>query len=199
MKIKIETIIDSLRPKSIVHVGASTGAEVPHYLSAGADNIVLIEPIPDICNSLRSEWGSDARIAIHECVCLDAPNDVQFHIAANQGMSSSIYGVPNLNMHQCNFIDVINVKGEMLDNIPTPDRINLLVIDAQGSEDKVLLGASKTLAKTDYIFCEASLTPLYEGACIMDDLTRILDSHFELVGTFLNDRGTGDVLFRWKA
>jgi len=198
MKVKIETIIDQIKPKHVVHVGASTGAEVNHYLTSGVEKLVLVEPIPSIAQGLVERWGTDGRVSIYECACMDYDGEIEFHIADNEGMSSSIYATPNPQMHRCNFINKIIVPCTPLDGLYEDMNVDLLVIDAQGSEDKVLAGAKETLTKTKFIFCEASETPLYEGACTFADVSRILSDQFDLVGTFFNERGTGDALFKWK-
>jgi len=198
MKIKVESIVDAIKPKTIVHVGASTGAEVDHYIASDVEKIILIEPIPSIAESLVEKWGSGNKVVIYECACMDYDGEIEFHIADNQGMSSSIYATPNNEMHRCNFIDKITVQCATLDGLFEEMDIDLLVIDAQGSEHKVLAGAKATLAKTKYIFTEASTTPLYEGACTFDDISAILQNRFQLVQTYFNDRGTGDALFKWK-
>ena len=201
MKIKIEQIVDMLKPRTVVHVGASTGSEVKHYLDSGVDRLHLIEPLPDICEQLVNTWGHDSRIQFLQCACLDKDCEVEFHVAANQGMSSSIHGKPNLDMHNCEFVDKITVPASPLDDLGdiSDTDIDLLVVDAQGSENLVFAGATKTLANTKYVFTEASRTPLYEGACTFEDIRTILSNRFELVETYFNDRGTGDALFKWKA
>jgi len=198
MKIKVENIVDMVRPRTVVHVGASTGAEVDHYIASGVEKIVLIEPIPSIAQGLAEKWGSGNKVVVYECACMDYDGEIEFHIADNQGMSSSIYATPNNEMHRCNFIDKITVQCATLDGLFEEMNVDLLVIDAQGSEHKVLDGAKDTLTKTKYIFCEASRTPLYEGACTFQDIRTILSDRFDLVETYFNDRGTGDALFKWK-
>jgi len=198
MKIKVENIVDMVRPQTVVHVGASTGAEVDHYIASGVEKIVLIEPIPSIAQGLAEKWGSGNKVVIYECACMDYDGEVEFHIADNQGMSSSIYATPNHDMHRCNFIDKIIVPCATLDGLFEKMNVDLLVIDAQGSEHKVLAGATETLANTKYVFTEASRTPLYEGACTFQDIRTILSDRFDLVETYFNERGTGDALFKWK-
>jgi FkbM family methyltransferase len=198
MKIKVEQIVDLMTPRTVVHVGASTGAEVDYYLKSGVEVLHLIEPLPSVHSSLIEKWGDDPRITIWHCACLDKTCDIEFHVAANQGMSSSIHGVPNLDMHNCEFIDKIIVQAKPLDDLVGDLEIDLLVVDAQGSEDRVFSGASRALANTKYVFTEASMTPLYDGACTFDDVNALLSNRFDLVGTFFNSRGTGDALFKWK-
>lgn len=201
MKIKVENIVDMVRPQTVVHVGASTGSEIRHYLDSGVETLHLIEPLPNICKQLIDTWGHQhPRIIFWQCACLDKEGEVEFHVASNEGMSSSIHDKPNLDMHNCEFIDKITVPACRLDDLGdiASLKIDLLVVDAQGSEDQVFAGATKTLANTKYLFTEASTTPLYEGACTYDDVSLILQDRFQLVQTYFNDRGTGDALFKWK-
>ncbi len=69
---------------------------------------------------------------------------------------------------------------------------SLLKIDTQGYELHVLAGARKTLTRCAAVQVELSLTPLYEGAPLMDDVIAFLRKHdFEpywLINGFKNSR-----------
>ncbi len=76
MKIKVEKIVDMVRPQTVVHVGASTGAEVDHYIASGVEKIVLVEPIPSIAEGLAEKWGSGNKVVIYECACMDYDGEI---------------------------------------------------------------------------------------------------------------------------
>lgn len=198
-------MLDSLKAsdvhlKSVVHVGASYGQEVRDYFKHGIESCFLIEPIPEVFNFLEETYKSDSRIKLARNACVDKPEKLDFYIAANEGMSSSIYPEINENIHSVGYCGKIEVDGLPLDDIlkSHAEEIDLLVVDAQGSEVKVFTGAKETLKRTKYIFTEVSRIPLYTGACVMSDVTSILkESGFSLLKEFLNDRGTGDALY-WK-
>jgi hypothetical protein len=46
-----------------------------------------------------------------------------------------------------------------------PDEIDALVVDVQGAEYRVLLGAGQYLENIGLVECEVSLRSIYQGAC----------------------------------
>lgn len=80
--------------------------------------------------------------------------------------------------------------------------IYLIKIDVQGFELEVLEGAKETLRRTDYVFVEAAIRPLYEGAPRFTQVHDFLDAHgFHLIAMRAWHRGNltlveTDMLFR---
>lgn len=80
--------------------------------------------------------------------------------------------------------------------------IYLIKIDVQGFELEVLEGATKTLARTDYVFVESAIRPLYEGAPRFTQVYDWLVAHgFHLIAMRAWHRGNltlveTDMLFR---
>ena len=59
--------------------------------------------------------------------------------------------------------------------------IDLLVLDCQGAELSVLRGAGSTLGRTNWILCEVSFDPIYDGAPLWHEIHEFLrKSGFEL-------------------
>jgi FkbM family methyltransferase len=54
--------------------------------------------------------------------------------------------------------------------------VDLLWVDAQGSELEIFQGASKFLMSVSYIICEVSLIPLYDGGASMSEIVSFLYS-----------------------
>lgn len=71
--------------------------------------------------------------------------------------------------------------------------IDLLWVDVQGAQRKVIAGATSTLRRTRYLYIECHPTPLYEGEPSFDQLCALLPD-FVVV-----KRWTADVLFRHRA
>jgi FkbM family methyltransferase len=196
-----EQSLKGIKYESIVHVGASSGQEVDAYVLHGAKEIILVEPLPNEAAKLRTlanlhtGW---CNIEVIEALALAHVGYEKLHVTSNS-VSSSIFGKSNPNMHTIDFVNEITVECDRLDNmlIDKMPYIDLLVIDAQGSEHLVLKGADKdVLESTGTIYIEASETPLYEGACTYKDIEAILLPYgFKLQGKYYNERGTGDAIF----
>jgi len=76
------------------------------------------------------------------------------------------------------------------EKLPAPD---LIKIDVQGFESKVLTGGAATLRKTQRIVIETSLRPIYEGQSLLPDILRTLTSE----GFHLDDMS--EVCRTWPA
>jgi len=76
-------------------------------------------------------------------------------------------------------------------------QVDLVKIDVQGFEDRVVQGGESTLRSTRYLVTEAALYPSYAGGVMLDDLcVRLRKLSFELVWGF-NVFGASTDLF-WK-
>ena len=60
---------------------------------------------------------------------------------------------------------------------------DLVKIDVQGFEDRVLRGGKETIRKASYCLMEMSFRPLYEGSPVFDDIYRQMrEMGFRLIG-----------------
>jgi hypothetical protein len=59
---------------------------------------------------------------------------------------------------------------------------NMLYVDVQGNEFKLMKGAEKSLRSFDFIFCEVNFIPLYQESTLWDDFkVYMLNQGFKLV------------------
>lgn len=127
--------------KGIVHVGANSGQEMQLYAKHGL-SVVWIEPIPEVFDSLKANLsGVQKQIAIRALVTDVNDAEYEFHLANNNGASSSIL---ELNLHQDIWPDVsfkktIKLYSKTLPSLLSDNNINIseydmLVMDTQGSE-----------------------------------------------------------------
>jgi FkbM family methyltransferase len=170
--------------EGIIHVGANVGQERPTYVASGAPFCMYIEPITSVFEVLKSNISDiPGHIAV-QAVCSDVSGqEITMNIASNAGLSSSI--LP-LGEHQRIFPHVHYEGTEVLVS-KTLDEIveqeghgrpfNLLVIDAQGADLKVLRGAHNLLSHLDGIYVEISEMPLYEGGCTVEQITSFLSGY----------------------
>jgi len=63
------------------------------------------------------------------------------------------------------------------------ERVGFAWIDVQGAEALVLRGAQETLSRIDWVYCECSAMPLYQGQATLAELDGLLTG-FERVGQY---------------
>ena len=111
----------------------------------------------------------------------------EIHVAANS-VSSSMLIMLDTHLRAApasRYIGTERVPMRRLDSIASDYlgscSVPFLKIDTQGYEDRILLGATKTLNRFIVVELELSLVPLYEGQRLIDDLRNyLIDNGFQL-------------------
>ena len=192
--------------RTLVDVGANAGqflyAALRYYKP---QRIVAIEMLPDLAALLRR----DTRVEVVEC----AVGERAGHAAVLRSVHSEASSLRVLNPEASNWYgrDLMQfVCGQVpvrrLDDICAElgiDTVDLLKIDAQGFEDAVLRGATKTLAATRRIMIEVEYVPVYEGQALTGEIYKQVEAAgFEYVCNlteYRSSEGTllhADALFR---
>jgi FkbM family methyltransferase len=165
----------------LIHIGANTGQERDLYAKHDL-SVIWIEPIPDVCISLKKNIENFQKQKAFEYLVTDKDDvEYQFFISNNGGLSSSIL---ELNLHKkmwsnVSYSKVIILKSLSLESIVKKENINILnyqalVIDTQGSELLVLQGAGQLLNHFKCIMVEAADFESYTGCCQVNDLEKYL-------------------------
>src|SRR6478609_9030740 len=90
MLIPFETIVQKYGvPKGIIHCGANSGQEAADYAKY-VDNVVWIEALPHVYNSLVNNVAQYKHKCILACASDQDGIEVNFHEANNEGQSSSM-------------------------------------------------------------------------------------------------------------
>jgi FkbM family methyltransferase len=191
-------------PKKILHVGANAGQEASMYDQMGIE-AWHVEAIPDIYNELLKACSQlNSQNAICACVSHEEGLEVEFNIASNSGLSSSVL---ELGRHQYAHPEVtytgkIALSTRTIDGLiregRIPADIDFLVLDVQGAEKSVLEGARLLLGSQHLTGCqiETSVVPLYDGGSTyieISDLLSIYDMHLKQVE--FNQMGWSDALY----
>lgn len=193
------------RARGVVHVGANYGQERDIYASFGL-HVVWLEPIPEIFDALARNVSSYRnQHAFKYLIAEEDGKECEFHVANNGGASSSMLGLAK---HQEMWPDVAftrtftitsvtlctALKNEHIDL----DQYDVLVLDTQGSEQRVLVGAVSLLSKFRFVKVEVPDFESYEGCCQLERLSafmaaqgfqeysRIPFSHRPGLGTYYN-------------
>ena len=172
------------KAKGIIHVGANEGQERDEYAKHGL-NVIWIEPIPEVFDILKENIKGYVNQRAYQALITDKDGaEYTFHIANNQGASSSIF---DLKLHkeiwpEVNFKKSIKLKSITLTTLIRQENIDLsnydsLVIDTQGAELLVLKGAEGILPVFKFIKAELPDFEAYEGCSKLSEVTAFLENH----------------------
>ena len=170
--------------KGVIHIGANTGQERDLYAAFGLD-VVWVEPIPWVFEKLQANLAGYPRQRAYNYLLADDEREYDFHIADNEGASSSIWEFsghtamwPDIRYNKTVTLQSITLSSlARLEHIEV-ERFNSLVLDTQGSELKILKGAGDLLAGFRFIKAEAADFEAYKGCCLVGE-----------IGSFLAGRG----------
>ena len=165
----------------VIHVGANTGQERDLY-ERHRLKVVWIEPIPEVFERLKAHIaGHDRQRALEGLVTDRDDASYQFHVANNEGASSSIL---ELKMHTDIWPTVMYTKTITLQSVTLaslfqrarldPAEYDALILDTQGSELLVLKGADPVLRGFKYIKTEVPDFESYAGCCQLADIDAFL-------------------------
>jgi FkbM family methyltransferase len=166
---------------SIIHVGANDGQERYFYAETGASPCIYVEPIDAVFKLLSKHIsGLPGHVAV-QAVCSDVSGDtVSFNIASNGGLSSSMLDLgahatlhPTITYTGVQEMQTTTVD-ELIAKLGLKRPPNLMVVDTQGADLKVLKGSAELLKTVDGVFVEVSEEPLYEGGCTHDEISAFL-------------------------
>jgi FkbM family methyltransferase len=165
----------------LIHVGANRADEYPTYHRQTHGPLLYIEALPELAERARRQLDPKRPHYLREALVSDVAGEkVAFHVASNDGGSSSMFepGRHAEVFPWITFDSTLELVTERLDDIvaerPEAPAYNVLVLDVQGAELKVLKGAPKLLENVDAVFTEVSSEPLYDGGCTFLEVTNLL-------------------------
>ncbi len=165
----------------VVHVGANTGRERAIYAKYDL-RVIWVEPIPDVFKTLTENIREYPKQRAIQCLVTDRDDaEYQFHIANNNGESSSIL---DFKRHKeiwptVAYTQTITLRSLTLASLYERERIDpkeyqALVLDTQGSELLVLNGSMPILKSFEYIETEAADFEAYAGCCQLEDINSFM-------------------------
>jgi FkbM family methyltransferase len=197
------------REITVVDVGAFDG-DFTRALSQKfpVAHAVLVEAVPHRAEKLRAEFQAP-RFTVCECAACDRAGMVEFELNTMEETSSLLKihrDVPAIATLHLGAARTLRVEARTLDEITAPlGDIDVLKIDVQGAEVRVLSAGHATLARTRYIWIEVSFQELYEGSAtffeVYDALDRAGFGLGDLQSAFRGPSGEmlqGDALFLKK-
>lgn len=185
--------------KKWVIVGGYLGEEVPYILKNYPNcEVIIFECSKKYIRKIKKRFQKNNRVKIIEKAVSNEEGKFTFYETNLKG-SGSLLKVGSLSKqsYEMEQEEIFEVECTTLDRIFMSDEIDVLQLDVQGAELKVLNGAVNVLKRTKAIFTEVSLKPdLYENSVTFDEIINFLKQNgFEicLLGTDTNL--TGNALF----
>jgi FkbM family methyltransferase len=165
----------------VVHVGANTGQERDKYARHGLA-VLWVEPIPDVYAQLTQNIRGYNRQQALQALITDVDDQpCVFHIANNQGESSSIF---DLKEHKSVWPEVhyqseITLQSITLTSLFAREQIDAgryqaWILDAQGAELLVLKGGLPLLKGVKYIKTEVADFDAYAGGCQLPEMLEFM-------------------------
>ena len=163
--------------KGVIHIGANGGGERQKYARRGLP-VVWVEANPSVFRLLQENIRDvPDQIALNYLLTDADDQPTTFHVASNQGASSSIFEFaghkalwPKIDM-----VERIELASATFATMAERERLDLdrydgLIIDTQGAELLVLKGMGEHLRRFKLVVAEASDFEVYAGAATHEQL-----------------------------
>lgn len=199
--------VDSLEKlktiNGIIHVGANVGQEIPIYKKY-TDNIILIEPLQHLCDSIRNMY-SDCLVI--NCAVGVNEGFMDFYVSSNNGESSSLYRPKTHLTHYPDIVfnETIKVPVKRMETLlyEHPEKIqkcNVLIIDTQGADLDVVKSFGPHILTFDMICLEYINCEYYDNNDNHSNDTKSIDDYlttfnFKLKYRVGDDNLAGDVVY----
>jgi FkbM family methyltransferase len=183
-----------IKPSGIPHIGAGFLEEAETYQHLGFGHVVWVEASPDDLErrqQIASDYGQTLIIA-----AMDARSrgGVEFHVSSNI-FSSSLLPFGTHSTHYPEIVEdhtmLVNTitGGALIREHPEVAKCNVLSIDVQGVEFRVMLGFGDRLHQFDCIYSEVYLDDVYVGCGKLPDVDWFLSKHgFVRVETWIKPK-----------
>ncbi len=174
--------------RGVIIVGASIGEEIPYFSELKIPNQIYIEPIQELFSILQqkaSQQQHNPKVQCFNLAISDYNGISDFHISTGSFCSSSLlpfakeaiqYGL-TLQEAEKRQVEVKKLDSIINEFVPDIYNFNLLYIDTQGNEYKVILGCSKNIQNFDIVFAEVNNIKLYDEVKLFNEFNELMKSH----------------------
>ncbi|MFQ3679704.1 MAG: FkbM family methyltransferase, partial [Pseudanabaenaceae cyanobacterium] len=167
---------EGIVPRGVVHVGAHEGQEYAEYRRLGCEPIAFIEANPEVFQRLQARLGGEPGVYLVQGAIAEDWGEGVLHLTSWDQSSSLL----PLARHREVYPEItetgqIVVPTRPLDSLfgrelPPMTAFNLLNIDVQGAEHKVLRGGTALLPHIAALHLEVNYAEMYAGCPLIDDL-----------------------------
>jgi FkbM family methyltransferase len=198
----LSSYLDNFDKLIILDIGAHLGNFTKSIQqSYNVELSILVEPIFENYNSILCSSIKNS-LVLNNVVSDENDLNIRFFINDFDETSSilPIKNIDELENVEKNLKKEIQIKSITVDRISEIhelNRVDLLKIDVQGVEDKVLKGALETLKFTNLIWVETSFKELYEESALFNDVYKIMiENDFLLmeISPGYRDENSGEIL-----
>ena len=185
---------------SVLHIGGHLAEEASLYDRNGITEATFIEGDPAIFPEMQVVLASYPRYSGISALLSSTEGVSEFYVASNQGASSSILA-PGRHLTErpdIQFDEVKMVETVTLDSLSL-GVYDLVVIDVQGAEQKVIDGGIETISKAKAIWVEVNAGSMYEGDANSSDIVASLADFFVPCYINMSENLWGDALFIRKS
>jgi FkbM family methyltransferase len=166
------------RPLRLIQIGANDGqAEDPvlRSISEGLVDAVLVEPLPHLCDVLRTRHAGNPRVTVEQCAVAESGGEMPFHhFEDNLGTDLTVYSSLDLGRMEA-LLKTMNANAAARGSaqkvrlvsetvaVKTIDEIrrgkgwsglDVLVIDAEGLDGELVMGTLRSGLPVDCLFFE---------------------------------------------
>jgi FkbM family methyltransferase len=174
----------------VYDIGASVGIVSGCLVKIPFISVVhAFEPLPASFKRLANRMEPYSQVTCHNVALGDVNQQMKMKVMDNAIDSSSLLRMAALHHQEFSVsaktheesVTVVRLDDYVQQyHLPAPD---LVKIDVQGFEDRVLRGGVNTIRKARYCLLEISFRPLYEGSPVFDDIYRQMrELGFQLFG-----------------
>lgn len=201
---RVVTTLKHFKINKILDIGANEGQYAKGLFDFGYSNtIISFEPITEVYERLKENAGGNKNWQTEKIALSDYSGESEFNISKNF-VSSSLENILTTHVKaapESAYYKKEKVRVETLDSVIdnySQEEDSLFIkIDAQGTEDKILAGAEKTLKRALGVQLEVSFIPLYAGQKLFEETIKALEEKgFKVWAIYpgFSDEKTGQML-----
>jgi FkbM family methyltransferase len=180
------TLLRDVSAPILFDVGANIGQTTQAMLDAfTTPRIHAFEPSPATFETLRRNVAQKPGVTVERVAMGDTGGTSAFHVTRDHSVNDSLLAPVWQAGSAVVDVDVDTIDGYC--ERTHIDRIDLLKIDTQGFDLRVLHGARRMLAarRVTLYSCEANMRPMYDGQATLRELLRFADeAGYSLVGFY---------------